>query len=111
MKPSFLTLTAILLVALNACEMKGQSTREKSIQNIQEPKTLEEVQDYALGEWESISVELRPTEDRTGSGVIQPTFLKRNFKYLSKEKFVGTITLYLDNYGEMPLWNLNLRES
>lgn len=103
MKLSFLTLTTILLIVTNTQEMKGQSTRAKAIQNIQEPRSLAEVQDYALGEWESISVELRPTEDRTGSGVVQPTYLRRNFKYLSKDKFIGTITMYVDNYGQLPL--------
>jgi len=103
MKPYSLTLAVGILVVANACNMKGKSTREKAIQNIQEPLTLEEVQEYALGEWTSLSVELRPTEDRTGSGVIQPTYLKRNFKYLSKEQFIGTITMFADNYGQIPL--------
>ena len=35
--------------------------------------------------------------------MINPTYLKRNFKYLPNDKFVGTITMYADNYGEMPL--------
>ncbi|MEO0340022.1 MAG: hypothetical protein AAF242_12505 [Bacteroidota bacterium] len=71
--------------------------------SVGQPKSLEEVKAYAIGEWQSISVELRPTEDRTGSGVIQPTYLRRYFKYLEGDKFVGTITLYADNYGQMPL--------
>ena len=103
MKFNYLTLTLTLLIVANACNMKSRSTRENAIQNIQEPRTLEEVQHYALGEWTSLSVELRPTEDRTGSGVVRPTYLKRNFKYLSKEKFIGTITMFGDNYGQMPL--------
>ncbi len=74
-----------------------------------EPKTLEEVKAYALGEWQSISVELRPTEDRTGSGKIQPTYLKRHFKYLANDKFVGTITLYADNYGQFPLMEFEFK--
>ncbi len=103
-KIQYLILTATLLTVLNACEMKEeQTTRERAIQNIQEPKTLTEVQDYAIGEWASLSVELRPTEDRTGSGVIQPTYLRRHFNYLSKEQFIGTITMYGDNYGSLPL--------
>ena len=103
MKSILITLMTALLVITNTEEMKGQTTREKAIQNIQQPVTLKEVQDYAIGEWESISVELRPTEDRTGSGNVQPTYLRRNFKYLSKEKFIGTITMFMDNYGQMPL--------
>lgn len=103
MKNYYTILSIALVIALNACNMKEKSTREKAIQNIQEPTSLAEVQEYALGEWRSLSVELRPTEDRTGSGVIQPTFLKRNFKYLSTDKFIGTITMFADNYGELPL--------
>lgn len=104
MKNYYSLWTIVLVIILNACNMKKEkSTRERAIQNIQEPTTLVEVQEYAIGEWRSISVELRPTEDRTGSGVIQPTFLKRNFKYLSNEKFIGTITMFADNYGEFPL--------
>lgn len=67
------------------------------------PISLEEVQDYALGKWNSLSVELRPTEDRAGTGQIQPTFLKREFTFLSKNEFVGIITLFADNYGQIPL--------
>ncbi len=70
---------------------------------IQQPKTLKEVKSYALGEWESIAVELRPTEDRTGSGKITPTYLKRRFTYRPDDTFVGTITLFADNYGQLPL--------
>lgn len=73
------------------------------------PKSLKDVQHYAIGEWQSIAVELRPTEDRTGSGTIAPTFLRRNFKYLEDNTFVGTITLYADNYGEHPLMEFEFR--
>ncbi|MDW3195302.1 MAG: hypothetical protein R8G66_23200 [Cytophagales bacterium] len=76
---------------------------------IETPKTLEEVQAYALGEWESITVELRPTEDRTGSGKVEPTFLKRHFTYLDGDKFVGTITLFGDNYGQLPLMEFEFK--
>lgn len=75
----------------------------------QDPKTLEEVQQYALGQWESLSVELRPTEDRTGSGVIEPTYLKRHFHYLSTDQFIGTITLFGDNYGQLPLMEFEFK--
>ncbi len=88
---------------------KEKSIREIAIQNIQQPKSLEEVQEYALGEWRSLSVELRPTEDRTGSGTIQPTFLRRHFNYVSKDKFVGTITMYADYYGQMPLMEFEFK--
>ena len=67
-----------------------------------QPKTLDEVKQYVLGEWTSLSVELRPTEDRTGTGSVTPTYLKRNFQYLPGNTFVGVITMYGDNYGNIP---------
>lgn len=84
---------------------------KKALHMMKEPKTLEEVQKYAIGEWESISVELRPTEDRAGTGDIQPTFLKRHFNYLSRDTFIGTITMYGDNYGQMPLMEFEFKGS
>ncbi len=83
--------------------------RKKAMHMLEEPKTLDEVKEYALGEWESLSVELRPTEDRTGSGNITPTYLKRNFKYLKGDKFIGTITLFGDNYGKFPLMEFEFK--
>ena len=83
--------------------------REQAMQNVEQPKTLEEVQAYAVGEWGSISVELRPTEDRTGSGTVTPTFLKRKFIYHSADRFTGIITMFADNYGEMPLMEFEFK--
>ena len=96
---------ATILISFISCNKKST----EAMQNQQQPTTLEEVQNYAIGEWESISVELRPTEDRTGSGEIQPTYLKRHFHYLSKDKFIGTITLFGDNYGQLPLMEFEFK--
>ncbi|MEM7118759.1 MAG: hypothetical protein AAF614_40455 [Chloroflexota bacterium] len=83
--------------------MTIKDMRTEGIRRMQTPMTLAEVQAYAVGEWESLTVELRPTEDRTGTGVVTPTYLRRHFNYLNKDHFIGTITLYGDNYGQMPL--------
>ncbi|NJN96109.1 MAG: hypothetical protein HC875_19385 [Anaerolineales bacterium] len=91
--------------------MSFETMREEGIRRVQLPKTLEEVQDFAIGEWESLSVELRPTEDRTGTGKIMPTYLKRHFSYLSRDKFVGVITMYADNYGTLPLLEFEFKGS
>ena len=68
-----------------------------------DPTTLDEVKQYAVGQWHSISTELRPTEDRTGAGTVDSTYLTRRFAYEADDTFVGTITMYADNYGAMPL--------
>lgn len=100
----------VFTIALAAIVLEASAQdRKKAMHMIETPKSLEEVQAYALGEWESISVELRPTEDRTGSGKIEPTFLKRHFKYLEGDKFVGTITLFGDNYGQLPLMEFEFK--
>ena len=83
--------------------MNSEQIRAEGIRRMQAPKTLAEVQAYAVGEWESLSVELRPNEDRTGGGTVTPTYLRRHFNYLNQERFIGTITLYGDNYGQLPL--------
>ncbi|MEM6428139.1 MAG: hypothetical protein AAF708_02785, partial [Deinococcota bacterium] len=83
----------------------------ESTRRMQTPMTLEDVQAYAVGEWASISMELRPTEDRAGSGQIQPTHLKRHFSYLSKDEFVGVITQYADIAGEVPLVEFEFKGS
>ncbi|MEO0638830.1 MAG: hypothetical protein AAFY70_03845 [Bacteroidota bacterium] len=110
MKPVFiLSIITISLLIMRTENVFAQNSYTLTEPKMMDPKTLAEVKQYAIGEWQSLSVELRPTEDRTGSGVIQPTYLKRNFKYLSEEKFVGTITLFADNYGQMPLMEFEFK--
>lgn len=111
MKKAISVLSFCLLV-LGLQPIKSQnmkSIREKAKQMMQQPKTLEEVKKYAHGNWQSISIELRPTEDRTGSGNIQPTYLKRYFSYLADDQFVGVITLFADDYGQMPLMEFEFK--
>lgn len=67
------------------------------------PRTLPELQDAIIGDWTSISVELRPTEDRTDSGVVTPTFLRRHFTYRPDGTFTGIIRMFADDYGALPM--------
>jgi len=83
--------------------MTIEMNRAEGIRRMQNPQTLAEVQAYAIGAWSSLSVELRPNEDRTGAGQVTPNYLRRRFTYLSADQFVGVITLYADNYGQLPL--------
>ena len=74
-----------------------------------DPRTLEEVKAFAVGDWSSLSVELRPTEDRAGTGVIEPTRLRRRFHYAADDTFTGTITMYVDDDGQAPLMEFEFR--
>ncbi len=96
---------ALILVLITTVSCQKTNTMKEN----QDPKTLEEVKAYAIGEWRSLSIELRPTEDRTGNGDVQPTYLKRRFTYLPEGRFVGIITLFGDNYGELPLMEFEFK--
>ncbi|MEM9037150.1 MAG: hypothetical protein AAGD18_21340 [Actinomycetota bacterium] len=74
-----------------------------------EPRTLADVQAYAVGAWTSLSIELRPTEDRAGTGVIEPTRLTRDFVFHDTDTFTGTITMYVDDDGKLPLMAFEFR--
>lgn len=98
----------VILIIITACS-SHKTLKKKAMYSIKEPKTLEEVKKFAVGEWQSISVELRPTEDRTGSGKIEPTFLKRYFTLNEDDSFTGIITLFGDNYGTIPLMEFEFK--
>ncbi len=68
-----------------------------------DPRTLDDVRAFAVGAWTSLSAELRPTEDRSGAGVVEPTRLRRDFVYHDDDTFTGTITMYVDDYAQAPL--------
>lgn len=69
----------------------------------QNPNTIADIKKFVQGgEWVSITPELRPFEDRTGTGKIAPFYVSRNFKYLPNDRFEGTIVSYGDPYGQMP---------
>ena len=55
------------------------------------------------GQWVSLTTELRPFEDRTGTGTVQPFYVSRAFRYLPNNRFEGTIRSYADPYGRLPL--------
>lgn len=96
-KINFITL--ILLGLILNC--KGENTKVQ---------TVEEIKNFIKGhEWISITTELRPQEDRTGTGKVQPFYVTRSFKFSEGDKFVGTITSYGDPYGKIPLVKFEFR--
>ena len=96
-----------LLTATSACSTSA--VRKTAMHNIAAPRDLADVKAYALGSWQSISVELRPSEDRTGSGKVLPVRLTRRFDYLPDDRFVGTIRMFADNYGQAPLMEFEFK--
>lgn len=65
---------------------------------------IDEIKQFVKGgEWTSLAVELRPSEDRTGSGKIDSFYVTRNFQYLDNDEFIGSIMVYGDPYGKIKL--------
>ncbi len=79
------------------------------MRRIEEPTTQEQVKRFSEGHWTSLSVELRPTEDRTGSATVLPTRLTRNFHFKADDTFVGQIRMFADDYGKMPLMEFEFK--
>lgn len=103
MKKIFLGLIAVFLTAglVTAQSKKLKST--KSLKSVQMTELADIKKFVKGGEWTSLSVELRPFEDRLGTGKIQPFYVKRNFKYFEGDRFEGSITSYADPFGQIPL--------
>lgn len=74
-----------------------------------EPRTLEAVKAFAVGDWVSLGFELRPTEDRAGTGVVEPTRLRRRFHYDADDTFTGVISMFADDYGRAPLMDFEFK--
>lgn len=65
---------------------------------------VEQIKTYIQGgEWVSITPELRPFEDRLGTGKIEPFYVQRNFQYFPNDRFEGSILSSADPFGQMPL--------
>lgn len=103
-----LALSFSILLTVSALAGCGHAGNQRGASAAQ-PVSLEEVRAYALGEWESLSVELRPAEDRTGTGKVQSTRLKRHFTYLDGDRFTGRIRLFADDGGQAPLMEFEFR--
>ncbi len=73
------------------------------------PRTLADLKAAIAGQWVSLSVELRPTEDRSGAGTITPSYLTRTFTYGRDDTFTGIITMFGDNYGQVPLFEFEFK--
>jgi hypothetical protein len=70
---------------------------------------IEQIRKNALGEWESISTEIRPGALKNADGSLKPFYLKRSFTFLPEDKFELEIINYADAYGEIPLAKIALK--
>jgi hypothetical protein len=64
------------------------------------------IKSKALGHWQSLAVELRPSAIKNADGSLKPFFLKRYFKLTANDQFELTILNYVDASGQVPLAEL-----
>ena len=65
--------------------------------------TIDQVKTASLGNWKSISVEVRPSSLKNADGSLKPFYLIRDFVLSADNTFELTITTYADPFGKVPL--------
>jgi len=70
--------------------------------------TTNEVRKASLGKWESIAVEVRPSNSKNTDGTLKPFYLRRDFSLFPEDKFELTVTNYADPFGKMPMAKMNI---
>ena len=65
--------------------------------------TVEHVKQQSIGNWESITTEVRPSNAKNADGTLKPFYLKRKFLFLPDETFELSVVNYADSFGKIPL--------
>jgi hypothetical protein len=61
------------------------------------------------GEWTSLTTEVRPSQNKSASGDIQPFYCSRIFRYTQGNKFQCIVTNYADASGKLPLVKIDIK--
>ena len=71
--------------------------------------TIEQIKQESIGEWKSITPEIRPGAQKDATGNLKPFYLTRAFKYQQGDKFELTVTNFADPFGKIPLMEIALK--
>jgi len=72
--------------------------------------TAEQIKEFIQdGEWVSITPEVRPSQNKTATGGIQPFYCSRVFKYSPGDQFECTVINYADANGKVPLVKIGIK--
>ena len=71
--------------------------------------TLEQVKNSSLGNWKSITVEVRPGNTKNADGSLKPFYLTRDFILSPEDKFELIVTNYADAFGKMALAKMSIK--
>jgi hypothetical protein len=65
--------------------------------------TTDQLKNASIGNWQSIAVEVRPSNNKNADGTLKPFFLRRDFALFLEDRFELAVTNYADPFGKMPL--------
>jgi hypothetical protein len=65
--------------------------------------TTDQLKNTSIGHWESITVEVRPSNNKNADGTLKPFYLRRDFTLLLEDRFELAVTNYADPFGKTPL--------
>ena len=71
--------------------------------------TAEQTKEQSLGKWESVAIEIRPSNTKNPDGTLKPFYLTRKFTFLPNDKFELTVTSYVDPFGEVALAKMDIK--
>jgi hypothetical protein len=73
--------------------------------------TLDQVKKEAVGQWESIAPEIRPSSTKNADGTLKPFYLQRKFTLSDDDKFQLDVTNFAEPYGKAPLAKMSIKGS
>jgi len=71
--------------------------------------TVEQVKSSSLGNWKSITMEVRPSNTKNADGSLKPFYLTRNFVLSPEDKFELIVTNYADPFGKISLAKMSIK--
>jgi hypothetical protein len=71
--------------------------------------SAEQTKQQALGKWQSIATEIRPSSTKNADGTLTPFYLRREFTFLSNDKFELTVTNFADPFGKVSLAKMEIK--
>lgn len=71
--------------------------------------TIKEIKQQALGSWESIATEIRPSSTKNPDGTLKPFYLTRKFVFLPDDRFELTVTNFADPYGKVLMAKMEIK--
>ena len=70
---------------------------------------LDQTKQALVGEWSSLTPEIRPSAIKNPDGTLKPFYLTRDFKYEAGDRFELAIVNFADPYGHVPLARILIR--